>query len=98
MMSFRIWLENKNIRDTILSLLGLDNDGVSVSLDSFDVDALIKKFEPLGFWQSLDADKKQKVTSLIRRKRGTIADLIDIISKSPDTDIDYSLSPPREEI
>jgi hypothetical protein len=98
MMSFRIWLENKNIRDTILSLLGLDNDGVSVSLDSFDVDALIKKFEPLGFWQSLDADKKQKVTSLIRRKRGTIADLIDIISKAPDTDIDYSLSPPREEM
>jgi hypothetical protein len=53
---------------------------------------------PLGFWQSLDADKKQKVTSLIRRKRGTIADLIDIISKAPDTDIDYSLSPPREEM
>lgn len=97
MIPFRIWLENK-IRDTILALLGLDDDGVSVSLDSFDVDALIKKFEPLGFWQSLDADKKQKVTSLIRRKRGTIADLIDIISKTPDMDIDYSLNPPREEM
>jgi hypothetical protein len=97
MIPFRIWLENK-IRDTILDLLGLDDDGVSVSLDSFDVDALIRKFEPLGFWQSLDADKKQKVTSLIRRKRGTIADLIDIISKTPDTDIDYSLNPPREEM
>lgn len=98
MIPFRIWLENKNIRDTILALLGLDDDGVSVSLDSFDVDALIKKFEPLGFWQSLDDDKKQKVTSLIRRKRGTIADLIDNISKTPDRDIDYSLNPPREEM
>ena len=58
MMSFRIWIENKNIRDTVLSLFGLDEEGVSASLASFDPNALIDKFKPLGFWQSLPEDKK----------------------------------------
>jgi hypothetical protein len=98
MISFRVWLENKNIRDTVLSLLGLDQEGISASLASFDPETLIKKFEPLGFWQSLSDEKKQRATTLIKRKRGTISNLIDILSETPDTDIDYALNPPREEI
>ena len=67
MISFKIWLENKNIKDTVLSLLGLDPEGISTSLNSFDPETLIKKFEPLGFWQSLSDEKKQQATTLIKR-------------------------------
>jgi hypothetical protein len=98
MIPFRVWFENKNIRDTVLALLGLDEEGAANSLASFDPETLIKKFEPLGFWQSLTDDKKQEATSLIKSKRGTISDLIEVLSKTPGTDIDYSLNPPREDM
>jgi hypothetical protein len=100
MKSFRMWIESReqNIRDTILTLLGLDEDGLETPLESLKPENIISKLEPLGMWNNLPADKQNTIKAMIKNQLGTIGELIDkITSLGPNNLESPGVMPPQED-
>lgn len=79
MRTFKNWLENKqsNLQDTVLQLLGLDEDGLETPLESLDTKELYKKLAPLGIWKTLSPENQNALFTIIDKGLGTVGQLID---------------------
>lgn len=100
MKTFKIWLESKekNIRDTIVDLLGLDDDGLQIPLSSLNPNNVLSKLEPLGMWNSMPTGKKNEIEEMIKQQQGNVGDLIDKICDLGNNEIETpGILPPREE-
>jgi hypothetical protein len=100
MKSFMMWLETKekNIRDTVLQLLGLDDDGLETPLANLNADHMLSKLEPLGMWNSMPAGKKNEIHQMVKQQLGTVGELIDKICDLGDNEVETpGVMPPREE-
>jgi hypothetical protein len=100
MKTFKIWLESKekNIRDTIVDLLGLDDDGLQTPLSSLNPNNVLSKLEPLGMWNSIPTGKKNEIEEMIKQQQGNVGDLIDKICDLGNNEIETpGILPPREE-
>lgn len=101
MRTFKLWLETReqNIRDTILNLLGLDDDGLETPLESLKPEHIISKLEPLGMWNNLPSDKQSVIKGMIKQQMGTVGELIDKIVDLGGAKIESpGIMPPREEM
>jgi hypothetical protein len=86
MKLFKEWMEQRdqnNIKQTILALLGLDDDGLGVPLESFE--GILTKLKPLGIWQTMPAEKQAAITSMVEKGIGTVGELIDKMTEMGDS-------------
>lgn len=99
MKTFRVWLEDKrnNIKDAVLQLLGLDEDGLETPLESLDVKELYRKLIPLGIWKTMSSETQNALMNIIDKKIGTVGQLIDKMNDNSDT-IESPVLPPAQEI
>jgi hypothetical protein len=85
-MNYKTWLfefEEKNIsfyRNIVLSKLELDKEGLSQSLNVWDPERLLKKFNELGEFKKLSPEIQGKIENQIKSKSGTVEDLIKTMS------------------
>ena len=100
MKTFKIWLENKqnNIKDTVLQLLGLDEDGLETPLESLDTKELYRKLIPLGIWRTMPSETQTVLITIIVKKIGTVGQLIDKMSSDSDTIESPAVMPPAQEM
>lgn len=80
-ISFKEWhVKNDKFKSLILSILGLDNNGLSNLVNTYKQDDLISKLNSLGEFVVLPKEIKNKVIANIQAGIGTIGDLINIAS------------------
>lgn len=99
MIPFRNWMEQRenNSKETILALLGLDDDGLGVPLEAFESKDILHKLEPLGFFQTLPAEKQSAIRSMIEKGIGTVGELIDKLEAKGNDVETSSMLPPQGE-
>ena len=80
MKKFKLWLEDKEFdknKDFIFSYLDLsEEEGLSVQLDGFDKNDLLKKLKSSGFYDDLSEEAKDRVENVLSARDKTIGDLV----------------------
>jgi hypothetical protein len=94
MKEFKLWIEDRDreeIKTTILALLGLDEEGLSVTLDAVNADKL-RELQNLGRWTP---DQQISIRNLAKEGDKTVGDLIERLSTSQP---EIGITPPEEQI
>ena len=99
MKTFKTWLEDRqsNLKDTVLQLLGLDDEGLETPLESLNVETLATKLVSLGVWKTIPPEIQTALLTTIKNKVGTVGQLIDKMAERKDN-FDTSMMPSVEEI
>lgn len=98
MKPFLLWLEEEdknNLKDALLHILHLDEDGLSTPLEAFDSSELLSQLDGLGEFKSLSAEKQNEIKTIINQQKGTVGDLVDAMTGMDTGSEESALQPPR---
>jgi hypothetical protein len=84
MKRFKLWIENKEFdknKDFFISYLDLDkNQGLSMSLDSFNKKDIFKKIKDSNFYAELSDISKDNLEKVMLSNNQTVGDLVRAVS------------------